>query len=151
MCDKWNVKRLLIESNGMGGIVLARLRDLGLDKNIFWKDDDGKDWTTNKWTKIRAFEELRSRLEEGNIVCMWKGLADELALLVTGDNGVAPRAPKGKHDDIVMATALAYVCSLGIPNLATRDIKDTMMQRWKLQCKIDRRRSQPLPWKIANL
>ena len=151
MCENWNVKRLLIESNGMGGIVLARLRDLGLDKLLFWKDEDGKDWTTNKWTKIRAFEELRSRLEEGNILCMWKGLHDELASLSCGDNGVAPRAPKGKHDDIAMATALAYICSLGIPNMATRDVKDSMMNRWKIQCKIDRRRSQPLPWKIANL
>lgn len=151
MCEKWNVKKVLVESNGLGGIVLQRLRDMSLDKTLFWKDNEGKDWTTNKWSKIRAYEELKTRLEDGSIVVMWKALYDELASLTCGDNGVAPRAPKGKHDDISISTALAYVCSLGIPNMGTRDIKDSMMSRWKIQCKIDRRKSNPLPWRIASL
>lgn len=151
MCEKWNVKSVLVESNGMGGIVLQRLRDFGLDKHLLWKNEDGNDWTTNKWSKIRALEELRGRLEDGTIKVMWRGLADELALLVVGQKGTAPRAAKGHHDDIVISTSLAFIATLGIPSIANRSLKIDMMNRWKTQCRIDKRRSQPLPWKVANL
>lgn len=151
--DKWDIRKILVESNAHGAVVLSRLRDLGIDENILWKDDNGKDWNTNKWTKIRAFEELKTKLEDGSIQVMANPLFVELQQM--DNSGSTPKAPKGCHDDLVMATALAYIAILDVPSMSMRETKERLMDQWIKSQRVSKILSgDRLPWKrrsYANL
>lgn len=148
--DKWDIRCILVESNAHGAVVLSRLRDLGIDENLLWGDETGKDWTTNKWTKIRALEELKTRLENGSISVMVEPLFRELQQL--DNSGATPRAPKGGHDDLVMATALAYVALLDVPNMSTRETREKLMDNWIKSQRVSKMLSgDRLPWKRRGL
>lgn len=145
-CEKWDIRSILVESNAHGAVVLSRLRDLGIDENMLWKDEAGKDWTTNKWTKIRALEELKTKLEDGTITVMAEPLFKELQQL--DNSGPTPRAPKGGHDDLVVATALAYIALLSVPNMSMRETRERLMDNWIKQQRVSRLTSgDRLPWK----
>jgi len=148
--EKWDIRNILIETNAHGAIVLSRIRDLGIDENLLWHDDAGKDWTTNKWTKIRALEELKTRLENGSISVMVEPLYKELQQL--DNSGATPRAPKGCHDDLVMATALAYIALLDVPSMSTRENKERLMDNWIKSQRVSKILSgDRLPWKRRQL
>ena len=149
-CEKWDVRSVIIESNAHGAVVLSRLRDLGFDEELLWKDETGKDWTTNKWTKIRALEELKTKLEDGTISVMVEPLYAELQQL--DNSGPTPRAPKGGHDDLVMATALAYIAVLGVPNMSMRETREKLMDQWIKSQRVSKILSgDRLPWKRRQL
>ena len=144
--EKWDIRCVLVESNAHGGIVLQRLRDLGVDQNILWRDDSGKDWNTNKWTKLRALEELKTRLEDSAISVMSEPLYRELQQLDA--SGHTPRAPKGCYDDLVMATALAYVALLDVPSMSLRETREKLMDTWIKTQRVSKILSgDRLPWR----
>lgn len=147
--DLWDVRSILIESNAHGAVVLSRVRDLGIDENLLWKDDGGKDWITNKWTKIRALEELKTRLEGKTINIIAEPLYVELQQL--DNSGPTPRAPKGGHDDLVIATALAYVALLSVPNMSNREARDNLMQNWIKSQRVSKiLHGDRLPWRRST-
>ena len=148
-CEKWDVKSILVESNAHGAVVLSRLRDLGIDENLLWKDETGKDWTTNKWTKIRALEELKTKLEDGTITVMAEPLYKELQQL--DNSGATPRAPKGCHDDLVIATALAYIALLTVPSMALRETREKLMDSWIKRQRVSKiLHGDRLPWRRSS-
>jgi len=148
-CEKWDIRSVLVESNAHGAVVLSRLRDLGIDENLLWKDETGKDWNTNKWTKIRALEELKTKLEDGTITVMAEPLYKELQQL--DNTGATPRAPKGCHDDLVMATALAYIALLAVPSMALRETRERLMDSWIKSQRVSKiLRGDRLPWRRSQ-
>lgn len=148
-CEKWDVRSVIIESNAHGAVVLSRLRDLGFDENLLWHSEEGKDWTTNKWTKIRALEELKTKLEDGTITVMAEPLFKELQQL--DNSGATPRAPKGCHDDLVIATALAYIALLTVPSMALRETRDKLMDSWIKRQRVSKiLHGDRLPWRRSQ-
>lgn len=147
---KWPIKTVLIESNGYGGIVLQRLRDCGFDKKKLWLNAQGKDWTTNRETKILLFDLFRQRLLNGDIVAVAEPLYKELINLENGK--WTPSAPKGMHDDLAISTALALYAHSTIPSLATSSQKEKLMEQWIKTQRVSRLLSgDRLPWKRNTL
>ena len=149
-CEEWNIRSILVESNSHGAVVLSRIRDLGIDKRLLWTDSEtGRDWTTNKFTKMRLLEELRTKLQNQAISRMVEPLYLELQQLRS--EGSSPRSPKGKHDDLVIATGLAYVALLSVP-CAPPNRAHGRMGEWIKSQRVSKILSgRRLPWQTREL
>lgn len=109
---KYNNARVLVESNHtLGGTVINELSHMHIN---MWKDNDGKDWTTNVATKPLMLEHLKSMLISGRINMLDSQTFGELRSFKVDDRGAA-FCPRGAHHgDSVIALALAHQCVLGI-------------------------------------
>jgi hypothetical protein len=64
-------------------------------------------WPTNARTKPLMIDELAEAIAEGHLLIHSEGLVDECLTFVTTDSG-SREAQSGKHDDRVMAAAIAW-------------------------------------------
>ena len=77
--EEWNEPLILVESNGVGAVLVGQLEGWEVP---LWKDRGGKDWKTDKWSKVRIFERLRESLEKGMFSELHKDLIEEIKNLV---------------------------------------------------------------------
>jgi len=64
-------------------------------------------WPTNALTKPLMIDELAEAIAEGHLLIHSEGLVDECLTFITTDSGSREAQP-GKHDDRVMAAAIAW-------------------------------------------
>lgn len=146
---------ILVESNNHGHLVLYRLRELGIPdytrarKRGLWVDPNTKkDWTTNKGTKLLAFDVLRAFLEAKRIQLLPLSAVLELRALVE-PKGV-PEAPAGQHDDIAVSLALAYYATRSVPvEMRIDSVRERGNARMK-KLVASRIRRRGIPWSYAR-
>lgn len=143
--ERWNEPLILIESNGVGSVVISALEQWGV---ALWKDDKGRDWITGRETKLRIGERLRERLEAGDLGPLHKTLVDEIRDLRPGKTG-SVSAKKGSHDDWVMSLCLALEAREWVPNYADAVTKRNAIDEWKKRARAHRLRLQKLPFRAA--
>ena len=147
---KYRVKKVLVESNAIGGIVIQRLKDLGVDKNLLWRDENGKDWITAKHSKMKIFEDLRSLIESGSIKMLALPVYKELLALEATKFG--PRGQKHAHDDLAVSLALAYACLESVPNSLRQEKSLKTMEAFIRKQKVNKTLTgDKLPWKRSTL
>lgn len=144
--SRWNNAHVLCEGNSMGAVVIGLLEQWGID---LWKDDKGKDWLTNRTSKIRIMERLREMLENKHFQELHKDLVDEIINLVPTKTGSAA-AKKGHHDDFVMSLALALECRESIPNYADYETRTKLIDQWKKKVRANRILKQKIPYRPAS-
>ena len=125
----YNKAKVLVESNGFGGVVINELRHIGY-RNV-WKTDKSKDWVTNQQNKPMMFEELRQAFRQGVVrTCDKVTLAEVRAYFVNERGNID--FPKGlpSHGDGVIAMALGLQCLKSVP-LPTREFLPDWIKRQK--------------------
>ena len=144
--ERWNEAHILVESNGVGAVVIGQLEAWGVE---LWKDDKGRDWITNKTSKIRIQERLRERLEAG-MGPMHTTLVEEIKGLVPTKSG-SVQARKGGHDDWTMSLALALEAREAVPNFADVVTRRNAIDEWKKTVRARRIIMQKIPFRPASL
>lgn len=144
--ERWNEAHILVESNGIGAVVISALEGWGVP---LWKDDRGRDWKTDKTSKIRVLERLREALEGGAFKELHKTLVDEILNMVPNKWGSAA-ARKGKHDDFVMSFALALEARDAVPDYSDHTTRRNLIDQWKRQARAHKILNQKIPFKIAT-
>ena len=144
--SRWNDALVLCEGNSMGVVVIGLLEQWRLD---LWKDEKGKDWITNRTSKIRIMERLREMLENNHFQELHKDLVDEIISLVPTKTGSAA-AKKGKHDDLVISLCLALECAESIPNFADVLTRTKLIDQWKKKVRSNRIIQQKIPFRPAS-
>ena len=125
----YNKAKVLVESNGFGGVVINELRHIGY-RNV-WKNAKSKDWVTNAQNKPMMFEELRQAFRQGVVrICDKVTLAEIRAYFVNERGNID--FPKGlpSHGDGVIAMALGLQCLKAVP-LPTREFLPDWIKRQK--------------------
>lgn len=125
----YNKAKVLVESNGFGGVVINELRHIGY-RNV-WKNAKSKDWVTNAQNKPMMFEELRQAFRQGVVrICDKVTLAEIRAYFVNEKGNID--FPKGlpSHGDGVIAMALGLQCLKAVP-LPTREFLPDWIKRQK--------------------
>jgi len=146
---EFNEPLTVVEQNGVGEVIIARLREWKL-RNIY-KDKNGKYWRTNKHNKIAIYDHLRDMLCNEQIGCISKLLWSELRTVEISDNGVPNAMAKGTHDDIIISTALAlWLCKLK-PAPSFFAVRRDMIEEFKAKTRAKRIKAKgPLPWSPAG-
>ena len=106
----WKSAKVLTENNGTwGGVIITELKHMGIP---LWKDDEGRDWTTNAANKPAMLEELKDRLSTGSITLLDSWTVGEFRAFKVDERG-RPFCPIGgvHHGDTVIALALAFQCA----------------------------------------
>jgi len=125
----YNKAKVLVESNGFGGVVINELRHIGY-RNC-WKSAKQKDWVTNQQNKPLMFEELRQAFRQGVIrLCDKVTLAEIRAYFVNEKGNID--FPKGlpSHGDGVIAMALGLQCLKSVP-LPAREFLPAWIKKQK--------------------
>ena len=66
-----------------------------------------QNWPTNAKTKPIMIDDLAEAIAEGHLLLHSRGLVDECLTFITTDSG-SQEAQPGKHDDRVIAAAIAW-------------------------------------------
>tara|TARA_R100000664_G_scaffold9048_1_gene15046 strand:+ start:3103 stop:4641 length:1539 start_codon:yes stop_codon:yes gene_type:complete len=146
VAQKYNDAMILCESNNHGHVVLQKLRDWGYAN--LWYSEKGKDWITSSKSKIEAYEILREMISQNMISRLCITTLMELRSMTIFK--VAPEAPAGLHDDLSDSLALAYRCSVDIPQYVVSRAKQGLMDRLISRSRAKRIRSHRLPYKVAE-
>jgi len=144
--SRWNDAHILVESNGVGSVVISALEQWGVP---LWKDDRGRDWRTDKTSKIRILERLREALEGGSFRELHSTLVDEIINMVPNRWGSAS-ARKGKHDDFVISMSLALEARDAVPDFSDHVTRRNLIDQWKREARAHKILSQKIPFKIAT-
>ena len=146
VAQKFNEAMVLCESNNHGHVVLQKLRDWGYVN--LWYSPAGKDWVTSSKSKIEAYEILREMINQNMISRLCITTLMELRSMTIFK--VSPEAPKGLHDDLADSLALAYRCSVDIPQYVIKNAQQSLMDRLISKRRASRIRSMRLPYKSAE-
>lgn len=118
---KFNNALVAIEraSAGLGviNIVKDKYRNLYMEKKVSARKDKvtkNVGWYTSRTSKAQIIPNLQAALQLGDIKITDKETFDELLIYSNGGNGDYS-APKGKHDDRVMALAIAWEALRSVP------------------------------------
>lgn len=144
--QEWGEPELLIESNGVGAVLIGQLEDWGVR---LWKSAAGKDWRTDKTSKIRLYERLREKLEEGLYTELHKDLVEEIKNLIPNKWGSCA-ARKGHHDDLVTSFALALEAREAVPQMADFQTKRNLIDEWKRKARANKILTNKLPFRPAS-
>ena len=137
----------LVESNNHGHLLLYRLRSLGL-YNLY--KNHGKPWVTTRQSKVFAFDLLKGYLERTDIHSLPAPVIQELKSLQSTGNK-APAAPGNAHDDLAMATALAYVALDARPHFIHPNTYKAMWEQHRLDILHDELNQNPGGFKRRRL
>ncbi len=123
VANKYHKAKILCESNNHGHVVLFRLKHFGYE-NLWYNEEDGRDWVTTVKSKLDAYETLRIYINDGIILkCDATALTELTGLVV---KKVTPEAASG-NDDMADAMALAYRCSRDISSLEVTQKQRSVM------------------------
>jgi hypothetical protein len=144
--QEWGEPELLIESNGVGAVLIGQLENWDVP---LWKDPRGKDWRTDKTSKIRIYERLREKLEEGLYTELHKDLVEEIKNLIPNKWGSCA-ARRGHHDDLVTSFALALEAREAVPQMADFQTRRNMIDEWKRKARANKILTNKLPFRPAS-
>ena len=109
---RFNGAMVLAESNNHGHALIQELDQCGYRNQ--WRNPKGRPWVTTLQSKIDAFNTLREHLQVIKVLDRTTWM--ELRSLTIPPGKATPEAPKGGHDDMAIALALAYRCLRDIPS-----------------------------------
>jgi len=111
LCTDYNFPILGGEANSMGLSYLQTLAEMHYPR-LFHRGDKIKvlGWWTDRERREMALIELEKALSDGTLIIRYKPLLHQLAQFqrVEGRDGGVKYQSMGKHDDLVMALAIAY-------------------------------------------
>jgi len=111
LAREYNFPLLAAEANAMGLAFLQELQEQDYPK-LFFRDDKKQKlgWWTTESVKEKALIDLASALKDGILVVRFKSLLSQLMEFqrVATRSGEVKVRSVGKHDDLVMALAIAY-------------------------------------------
>ena len=120
---KYNEAQIIIENNGPGLVTLSELRHHMFYPNLFKKRTESKDandetdtlgFGTNKATKPMILARLGQALDTDEITITDTRTLEEMRYFIEFEDGrMGNEKGKGKHDDCVIALALANYAHLG--------------------------------------
>ena len=110
---EWPV--VVIESNVFGRRVIEDVARHGYPRRRMWVDDSGKPWRTHGGNRAGLFELIRSTLDEGLLAEIPEPLYEQIVSIGWNDKKGRPDHPVGKHDDVLISTALALVAAQRVP------------------------------------
>ena len=113
-----------------------------------WQDHEGRHWFTSVTSKLDAYDGLREIVEAGIIQQIDHTTLQELRGLEV--RKTTPEAPSGLHDDMAMATALAYRCLRDAPLLLRQRAAANRIDEMKIQKRAAERRKQALAWSTTT-
>jgi hypothetical protein len=106
---RYNNALVLVEAMTQGLVVLNELNNAGFSR--FWKDQQGKDFVTNRVNKVMIFEDLAKDIRSKKIRILETEVVDDLRCIIVDENGLIKFGHNGKsHCDNAMALALANHC-----------------------------------------
>lgn len=104
--ERYNWALLAPERNNHGHVVIQKLEEMGYPE--LYTHEDGKyGWLTTSKNKPIIIDNLEEALRERHLLVSDKGFLDECLTFQYNDKGSA-EAQTGKHDDRVMAMAIAW-------------------------------------------
>jgi len=103
---KYNNARIAVERNNHGHAVILQLKNKKYS-NLYVHDDGKYGWHTNAKTKPLMIDKLEQAVREGFISIADEGVLAEMLTFQYNEKGSA-EAAVGKHDDRVMAMAIAW-------------------------------------------
>jgi hypothetical protein len=117
VADKWNGAKVLAEENSMGGVNIEALRDL--DVNV-------RPFQTTAKSKPMLIDGLALAIERGSIRLLNDpvliGELSAFSMTRSASGNYRYGAPEGRHDDTVIATALAWhAANTGVVRDTTRE------------------------------
>ena len=114
-----------VERNNHGHAVLLELVEHINYVNVFMDKDERPGWLTNRVSKPIMLNTLKDGLESYNLKVYSKELLSE-ALTLINNNGKI-EASEGKHDDIIIATAIALQMCIKNQSINLDNIENRMM------------------------
>lgn len=119
LATMYNKAVVLVEENNHGHVVYNELEHLGY-YNV-WKNEQGKNWSTNVRTKTLMYEVLKSLLETRTLRDVDSITCEELRTIVVDEKGIIS-VLKGlpHHGDSVVALGLACIALKDV-SLPTRE------------------------------
>lgn len=112
VASRYNQALVLSESNNHGHALLLEINYCRY-RSLWLHPQTGKPWVTTLQSKLDALDTLREATQL--ITRLDRPTWIELRSLTIPAGKVAPEAPKGGHDDLVMALALAFRCLRDVP------------------------------------
>ena len=144
---QYNDALVLCESNNHGHVVLRELQLLKYRR--LWRKPNGKPWVTTVRSKLEAFEALREFIRSECLFRLDNTTMQELRGLEV--RKVTPEAPRGLHDDLAMALALAYRCSRNARGRSHQETdRANRVDSFIRQRRLERIRGQALPFRRAE-
>jgi len=144
--QRYNHAICLAESNNHGFAFLREMQVLRYPR--MWQDHEGRHWFTSVTSKLDAYDGLREIVEAGIIQQIDHTTLQELRGLEV--RKTTPEAPSGLHDDMAMATALAYRCLRDAPLLLRQRAAASRIDEMKIQKRAAERRKQALAWSTTT-
>lgn len=97
---------IIVERNGAGIAVLDKLEEL--NSRGLYRSQDGKlGWVTSVKTRTPMLSGLEEAIRTRTLKIRSEEFIDEALTFVRDERGI-PGAARGKHDDLIMATAMAW-------------------------------------------
>jgi len=130
-CVKYNSPLLAGEANAVGLTYLLKLQEYNY-RSIFFRDKERTKigWYTDENTRERMLYDLAEALQKGQLIIRYKPAILEMFdfqwVEVRGKNRIKS---VGKHDDLVMALAIAYQMMKKAPTPITTPIPSIVQER----------------------
>ena len=143
---KWNMAKVIVESNNTGQVVLHKLKEMGYQRWM-WTNDKGKPFLTTKKTRPLLFEGLRDLIDDTIINSLFTSVIDELRSIIYENK--KPKHPRSGHDDKVMAMAIAYYACKDIPINVIHNHQEHFFNQLKKKRRAQAA-SKKLPWTVKG-
>lgn len=131
LAQLYNFPLLGAEANAMGRSYVDELVNLKYRK-IYYRDNDIRKlgWWTDKDRRDNALLDFAKAFESGQIIIRYKPVLQQMASFqkIAGRSGAIEYRSAGKHDDLVMAWAIAYQMLKEIPEPTKKNLQLVAVQ-----------------------
>ena len=133
-----------VEHNVYGRHVVSQMIKLGYPRRRMWTDDKGRPWRTHGGNRPALFEIVRTTLEQGLMTRLVVILNGQIEGVGWNEKKNRPDHATGKHDDILISTALALLAASTTPlRLVDREGNLSMDDLLRRQRAKDAQRAHP--------